>query len=290
MLDHPIIGVALGLIFFYVLLSLVASAIQEWIASLFGLRSKNLYEGVKTLIGNEYAQQVYGHPLIKNLAKANKLPSYIDSGTMGTVLLAIIAKGHKGKPCVSGAAEEVRDMIGKIDETHPLKDVLQALVDSGAESLDALKERFAEWFDEGMIRVSGWYARKAKLIIFLIAAGLTVATNASSIHIAEELWRNSTLRTLIVTEAEAFAGQEEGGSLGLSAGDLKQQLNSFPIGWSATPESTATPESPPIWKFLTTVFGWMITIAAVSLGAPFWFDLLSKIANLRGSGGQTQGS
>ena len=34
--------------------------------------------------------------------------------------------------------------------------------------------------------------------------------------------------------------------------------------------------------------GWLITAAAVSLGAPFWFDLLGKVANLRGSGGKAQ--
>ena len=55
MLDHPIIDVSLGLIFIYVSLSLVASAVQEWIASLLGLRSKNLWAGVKNLVGDEYA-------------------------------------------------------------------------------------------------------------------------------------------------------------------------------------------------------------------------------------------
>ena len=30
-----------------------------------------------------------------------------------------------------------------------------------------------------------------------------------------------------------------------------------------------------------------MTIAAVSLGAPFWFDLLGKVAHLRGAGGTT---
>ena len=31
------------------------------------------------------------------------------------------------------------------------------------------------------------------------------------------------------------------------------------------------------------VFGLLITIFAVTLGAPFWFDVLSKVANLRNS-------
>ena len=32
------------------------------------------------------------------------------------------------------------------------------------------------------------------------------------------------------------------------------------------------------------VVGWLLTIAAISLGAPYWFDLLSKISHLRASG------
>ena len=55
MLDHPIIDVTLGLVFFYVVLSLVASAVQEWIASVCALRSKNLRSGVENLIGSDYA-------------------------------------------------------------------------------------------------------------------------------------------------------------------------------------------------------------------------------------------
>jgi hypothetical protein len=33
-----------------------------------------------------------------------------------------------------------------------------------------------------------------------------------------------------------------------------------------------------------TFFGWVITALAISLGAPFWFDLLSKLTKLRGTG------
>ena len=30
--------------------------------------------------------------------------------------------------------------------------------------------------------------------------------------------------------------------------------------------------------------GWFMTGLALSLGAPFWFDLLSKFVNIRGAG------
>lgn len=58
-------------------------------------------------------------------------------------------------------------------------------------------------------------------------------------------------------------------------GELNDELNKLglPIGW---PEGTTIN--------LVTIFGWLLTALAVSLGAPFWFDLLSKFIRIRGSG------
>ena len=38
-----------------------------------------------------------------------------------------------------------------------------------------------------------------------------------------------------------------------------------------------------IFKWVVTFFGWLITALALSLGAPFWFDLLNKLMKLRSS-------
>ena len=35
---------------------------------------------------------------------------------------------------------------------------------------------------------------------------------------------------------------------------------------------------------LLHLFGWLLTVAAISVGAPFWFDTLSRFVNIRGSG------
>ena len=37
-------------------------------------------------------------------------------------------------------------------------------------------------------------------------------------------------------------------------------------------------------RICTHLMGWLLTIFAICLGAPFWFDLLNKVANLRGNG------
>lgn len=277
MFDHPIIDVTFGLVFFYVVLSLVASAVQEWIASVCAMRSKNLRAGVENLIGNDYAKKVYEHPLIKNLAKKNRLPSYIAPETLSRVLLEVIAREDNGKSYVAHTSDEARAMVEKITDGHPVKDILGAMIDDSDDAVNALKDRLAGWFDEGMSRVSGWYRRRAKLFIFIIGATVTIATNASSVHMAEELWRNDALRTQIAAQAQVAA--EERDVSKLEPINL-ENLESFPIGWA---------EREGGWlDWLKRVLGWLITTAAVSLGAPFWFDLLGKVANLRGAGGQAQ--
>ena len=35
---------------------------------------------------------------------------------------------------------------------------------------------------------------------------------------------------------------------------------------------------------IRTLGGWLLTIAAISLGAPFWFDTLSRLSRLRSTG------
>ena len=65
--------------------------------------------------------EVDTHPLIKNLAKMNRLPFYIAPETLSTVLLAIIAREGNSKLHL----ENVRAMVG----CHPLKDIFSAIIE-----------------------------------------------------------------------------------------------------------------------------------------------------------------
>ena len=85
------------------------------------------------------------------------------------------------------------------------------------------------------------------------------------------------MRTQIAARAQAAVQEEDVSTL--DARNLGS-LESFPMGWG---------EREGGWlDWLKKIFGWLISTAAVSLGAPFWFDLLGKVANLRGTGGQAQ--
>ncbi|MCW2525306.1 MAG: hypothetical protein JWM76_166, partial [Pseudonocardiales bacterium] len=38
------------------------------------------------------------------------------------------------------------------------------------------------------------------------------------------------------------------------------------------------------WDVILKIVGWLVTAFAVSFGAPFWFEALSKLGNLRNTG------
>ncbi|MFX4223831.1 MAG: hypothetical protein ACMVO3_24400 [Thalassobaculum sp.] len=269
------IDVALGLIFFYVILSLIVSSVQEWIASLLKLRAKTLRKGIARLVGDPLAQQVYRHSMIRNLAISDAgLPSYIDPKTLSAVLLDIVARDQDGKSVLVQSADELKAAVAKIPAGNPIGEVLRTAVTSGDNAARELSDYLAGWFDEGMQRISGWYRRDAKAITLILAILVTVATNASTVQVAERLWQNGSLRAEIAAEARSAA---ESGDTGIVRKADLADLRDFPIGWQSVD-----------WRKMAwpaTLLGWLLTVAAISLGAPFWFDLLCKVANLKGAGG-----
>lgn len=271
------IDVALGLIFFYVILSLIVSSVQEWIASLLKLRAKTLRKGIARLVGDPLAQQVYRHSMIRNLAISDAgLPSYIDPRTLSAVLLDIVARDQDGKSVLVQSADELKAAVAKIPAGNPIGEVLRTAVTSGDNAARELSDYLAGWFDEGMQRISGWYRRDAKAITLILAILVTVATNASTVQVAERLWQNGSLRAEIAAEARSAA---ESGDTGIVRKADLADLRDFPIGWQSVD-----------WRKMAwpaTLLGWLLTVAAISLGAPFWFDLLCKVANLKGAGGST---
>ena len=272
MLDSPMLDVAIGLVFFYVTLSLVCSSIQEIIAAVFGLRARNLRRGIINLVGNEYARALYDHPLIKGLRKPGRLPSYVSAEIFATALIEVVAQAKARKPAFDLSAKELRETIAKIDPYNPTRGLLLGLLDTADSRVAKLKRRVAEWFDAGMERVAGWYKRQVTWILLAVATVVTLAVNADTIRIAEQLWRDDALRGAVAAAAEEAVAAGDPSRL-----DERTELDTFPIGYA---------DGFPGIGGITArmIVGWLLTIAAISLGAPFWFDLLGKVARLRAAG------
>jgi hypothetical protein len=57
----------------------------------------------------------------------------------------------------------------------------------------------------------------------------------------------------------------------------------IPMGWEKGNYPGKSFDRDPL-AWLVKLLGWFITAMAASLGAPFWFDMVNKFINLRGTG------
>jgi hypothetical protein len=330
MFDSDIVEIAIGLIFVYILLSLVASAVTEWISRMAGLRSSNLYDGIENMLQDpQLIKKFYTHPLITptlkaynrkkddieaklqvELAKqdvdmkeikkliANK-PSYISSRNFALVLLEVAQEGS-GSQNVKTLQEALRNGL---PEESGIEGSLLTLVDQASGDFEKAVTNVENWFDDVMDRVSGWYARKAQLITLFFAFIVAFALNADTLTIVHQLSQDSTLRATVVAAADRYVEEAqkdpEAGLEDATTQELRDELQSLgiPLGWRGKWEDTdgdGRPEelrafpnpliSGQTSPFLLKLLGLIITGMAISLGAPFWFDLLGKISNIRAAG------
>lgn len=207
-----VLEVAIGMIFIYLLLSLLASAINEYIEALVNNRGKSLRKGIELLLNDQttkganhedLATQLYKHGLIHGLFRGlqgNKLPSYIPSRTFALALWHMVGKASAGEGGTANIAQ-IRTAINALPN-HELKEALNALIDDAQGNFDQAIKNIGDWYEAGMDRVSGWYKRRVQAILLAIGFILAAALNADSINIGKALFQDDDLRTAIVQQAE----------------------------------------------------------------------------------------
>jgi hypothetical protein len=213
-------------------------------------------------------------------------------------------------------------LIENLPDTK-LKRSLAALLDESHRDLELFKTNIEVWFNNSMERVSGWYKRKTQFVHVLLALLVTLVVNVDSVLVVNALSQNQALRDSVVAEAEAYARQAPATASNPAApatatppGDAESSVSTIqrlrgqlaqlglPVGWVLPGQRGYDDQNREyrVWPgfrkhgswdawltlWLETIrfhlLGWLVTAAAISLGAPFWFDMLNKVINIRSSG------
>jgi hypothetical protein len=285
MLDFAALDVALGLIFVYLVLALVCSALNETISSVFSWRAKFLREGIANLLdpsdhsnGKVLARVLYDHPIINSLirpvGRKGKLryPSYLPAGAFASALLDFDGKGVQ---------RSVTEAIAAVPSKEA-RSALTTLWENANQREDAFRAAIEKWFDDAMERVSGWYRRRVQLVLWVLAIGVAVVLNVDTIRVADHLWKDKTVRAAVVARSQIPPAATTPPLADVAKNvDTLNELK-LPIGWSVETRPNGR------WDWLATsllkVVGLIITAAALTLGAPFWFDVLGKVARVRSAG------
>jgi hypothetical protein len=306
MLSSTILDVAIGLIFIYLLLALICTTVNEWLSGILKTRSKMLEMGITNLLqgqtrgGTPLLAAFQDHPLIKGLRRDDAGPSYMAPRTFALTLMDLVT------PLQPGAINfnDLETGINNLPDGH-VKQSLLAVIQNANRDIDQAEKAIEGWFNDMMDRVSGWYTRRKQVLTVVISAVLTLFVNADTIGIANTLWVNPTLRQEIVSRAstsqttlkELVTAEYKDTNPKPSRPETKNTAAPYPgtiqrlmdqlgdvTGWSNDCRRAGGNVKALAFLVLGHIPGWILTIIAVSLGAPFWFDTLNHFVNIRAAG------
>jgi hypothetical protein len=194
---------------------------------------------------------------------------------------------------------------------------LDEYVTAGESKLAKARENAETWFNDSMDRVSGVFKRYSQWMALIIGFVIALILNVDSIDLTLYLWREPTVRQVLAQNAANFelpqdqveANPEEA---------LRNFRNQFagltlPVGWGisrsqgtalydencklfpavgqafgvpvpGTPFCFVPPQATNQNNLAVKLAGIFITALAARQGAPFWFDILKRVVNLRGTG------
>ena len=343
MFGSEILDVAIGLMFVYLIMSLICSSLRELAEGWFKTRAMFLHVGLRQLLrddtGADLVRMLHEHPSVyalyqgdyqpiagsgtvkwfRRLLWKTNLPAYIPASNFAVALLDIAARGEPTQaPQATSASpklavDDIRARIAELKNPQVQRAVLAA-IDMAGGDITVAQKNIEAWYNGAMDRVSGWYKRRTQAWLFSLGTGLAVWFNVNTLTIARYLYHDETARAALVANAESATRDSSLQRLPLDTLLVRLDQLDLPIGWSygvagerprrtpagsATATAAAVPgvatgaehvtlpalrqrlESATRGQWLTAVAGWLTTGLAISLGAPFWFDLLNKVMVIR---------
>ncbi|MBX3481239.1 MAG: hypothetical protein KF842_12630 [Caulobacter sp.] len=351
MFNSDVLEIGLGLVLFFLLASLMATAVRELIEAILKTRAMDLERGVRELLddprGVAMAQSFFDHahifslfrgqydpsrlksaglfrrflktdnPLVTDkpgfempLGARRSLPTYIPAGLFATAIIDLVGRGSGSWPYPVSSEPLTLDLLRQRAAELPsprLQRAVLSAIDNAEGEFSRVKTNLEAWFNGSMDRASGAYKRRTQAWLLAIGLFIAVAFNLDAVTVAGRLVNDPILRDAAAARAEKLAGPDMPAA---PAGDttakltaLKEDLTSigYPIGWRYAegqtiagfripvpgPQGCKTPGDGDIcsetvpYNWLGLLFGWLVTAAAISLGAPFWFDVLNKVMVIR---------
>lgn len=312
------LDVLIGLVTVYLVLALACTAIVEAIAAWLSVRSTNLDAALKEFLAGklsdskQFIEAFYAHPLVQALSEdTNGRPSYIPPQVVGQVLQALIT--------ADGAVTSLKDAVDKLPgtaEDNRIKGLLAALVTQASGDAAAFRKAVETHFDAVMDRASGWVKRHQQNVALVVSAVFVCVANVDTLTLATALSSSPELRAKMVAVAEQRLKEDQPipQSVPGKKEDAKPKAEeASPSGTEEKPSKDALENAKQKseealkaydqarvaletgglrfgWKDLRSeaslakILGLLISILAVSLGAPFWFDVLQRFMRVRQAG------
>ena len=270
-----ILNVAILLFAVFFFTSTMASHVLEYFVGSINSRGRQLAERLATAMGGEAAKAVYANPLIASLCdqgrKGPQPPSYIEPAFLARAVVA-----------------EFANATGPVHASA----IVQQLNKEAGDDAAAFQSKIVEWFNALTERQSGVYTRWSFMRLFVIGFLLAAVMDIDTVHIAGTLWDKPELAEKLASGLERAVPALKADDPGqLSDADRKLLADAVAATWKEISAEAAQPRlyawqswhlDPVQWA--AKLLGWLLTALATSLGAQFWFNLLSELLKLRAAG------
>jgi hypothetical protein len=214
------------------------------------------------------------------------------AGATGSPTTTPISPGGETPPA---PLKPLRDAVAGFPNEQ-VKKALLTLVDAAGNDVNKARENIEGWYDSSVERIAGWYKRRSQGIILVLGLAVAISVNVDTIAVARSLSYDAALRNSLVSAAQEYAKTPQGQAAKTPEARVKENLDiirkhGLPIGWNLGEEqderyvpALLQKEFPYLilsWAWALKFLGWFLTAMAISLGAPFWFDLLNKFMTAR---------
>jgi len=269
----PSLDVFVSLITIYIVLAITVSALTEIITRLVGLRSIGLKSGIRSILQDptvkglsDETKKFWNCGIIKSATDGDSSPNSLDALTFATATLVTAGMD------VARNAGQAKTIIANAPINSHLKEVLTGLADRSLSRGTTLHDELAQHFDATMEKIGRWYRHWTQSIAFVLAVAFTVYVNANTLDLLHQLTAQPASRLeLAKIQSNLSADPADHARAISNLKDLDAIITADTLsGKTLRPELTKNP--------FRTILGLLITILAVSLGAPFWFDVLARIS------------
>jgi hypothetical protein len=283
------LNVVVGLAAVYTAFSLFASWINESFNGLVQLRARTLKAGIQQMIGDASTHAaLYGQPTIQAAkTPGQRDPSYLSANQFSLAVMSLLDGG--GAIAATGA-QAFANLMSSVAALPPmrLKTVLSTILSQADGEVEIFVTGTETWFDDQMQRVSGWYKRNSQIALLVIGALLAIAFNVDSLRVAHNF-----IAMPLVLDVARMAGDQST----VEPYVTNSVFTQVTLGWPDSPycplpidSNVSISSKQPCWEptksisLVLKVLGVALTAIALSLGAPFWFDTLSRFVNVRSAG------
>jgi len=319
MFDSTILDMVILLFFTYFIGSVLLSVLVEVGATLFKIRANELEKTLKSLFFDTgwgaYADKyILYSPFFDALKKADNpesKPSYVPSENFAKAILESLRAGTTPQTIAS-----IQQNIAVLPSD--LQKVVLGYIDTADNKVENLQKQLEGFYDNAMVRASGWYKKKVKPISIVISILLVFALNIDTIEIIQKSTKNpaqleraanAILQEMTQIKKDSAGGFEmlvaKGNTIKTASADtaiarqidtqikvikaLNEKLNAnvYSIGYNDGFSKEWEDKDNSAFKgagILIKILGMFFSVLALQIGSTFWFDSLNKVINLRGTG------